>query len=122
MKAISLLEAQSKLNTTAAPFFYSMQNDLDAANYVFADRNITDKIGQIAFQNYYLDYSAQPQLSDVPQGSLINTTDKEGIRSYIGKIQKYATYVQTAIKGQDISILRAITNTIAILKKEYDLE
>ena len=122
VKALSLLEAQSNLNTTASPFFYDMQNDLDASNYTFADRNITDKIGQIAFQNYYKDYSAQLKLSDVPQESRINTANKEDIQSYIKKLQRYANYVQTAIKGQDISILRSITSTIAILKKEYTLK
>ena len=99
-----------------------MQNDLDASNYTFADRNITDKIGQIAFQNYYKDYSAQLKLSDVPQESRINTANKEDIQSYIKKLQRYANYVQTAIKGQNISILRSITSTIAILKKEYNLK
>jgi hypothetical protein len=120
--AISLMEAQSKLTTAAAPFLFDMQNDLDASNYVFANRNITDTIGQIAFRKYYLDYSAELHLSDIPKGSLINTTNKIGIQSYIEKLRKYANYIQTAIKGQDISILRSITNTIAILNKEYHLE
>jgi len=120
--AISLMEAQSKLTTAAAPFLFDMQNDLDASNYVFANRNITDTIGQIAFRKYYLDYSAELHLSDIPKGSLINTTNKIGIQSYIEKLRKYANYIQTAIKGQDISILRSITNTIAILNQEYHLE
>lgn len=120
--AISLMEAQSELTTSAAPFLFDMQNDLDASNYVFANRNVTDTIGQIAFKKYYLDYSAVLLLSDIPQGSIINTKNKAGIQSYIEKLRKYANYVQTAIKSQDISILRSITSTIAIIEKEYHLE
>ncbi len=120
--AVNLMEAQSKLTTAAAPFLFEMQNELDASNYIFANRNVTDTIGQIAFRKYYLDYSAELHLSDIPEESLINTTNKAGIQSYIEKLRKYANYVQTAIKGQDISILRSITNTIAILNKEYHLE
>ena len=122
VKAISLLEVQSKYTTTVSLFCYDMQNDLDAANYIFADRNVTDKIGQIAFKNYYLDYSAELKLSDIPEGSIINTSDQDGIQAYIKKLQKYANYVQTALKGQDISYLRSITNTISILENEYHIE
>jgi hypothetical protein len=122
VKTLSLLESQYKINTSSAPLLQDMQNDLDASAYVFADRDVTDKIGQITFKNYYLDYSAQLKLSDIPQGSIINTADKEGIQSYVEKLRKYSYYLKTAIKGQDISMLRSITNTIAVLKKEYDLD
>jgi hypothetical protein len=122
VKTISLLEAQYKSNTISLPLLQNMQNDLDASAYIFADRDVTDRIGQVTFKNYYLDYSAQLDLSDIPQGSIINTANKAGIQSYIEKLRKYSYYLKTAIKGEDISMLRSITNTIAVLKKEYDLD
>jgi hypothetical protein len=122
VKTISLLEAQYKINTNSAPLLQEMQNDLDASAYVFANRDVVDSIGQITFKNYYLDYSAKLSLSDIPQGSIIDTANKAGIQTYIEKLRKYSYYLKTAIKGQDISLLKSITNTIAILKKEYNLE
>jgi hypothetical protein len=123
VKAISLLEAQYKINTySSATLLGDMQGDIDASAYVFADRDVTDAIGLITFKSYYLDYSAQLKLSDIPQGSFINTRNKEGIQSYIEKLRKYSYYLKTAIKGQDITMLRSIANTIAVLNKEYNLE
>lgn len=117
VKTISLLEAQYKINTNSAPLLQEMQNDLDASAYVFADRNVVDRIGDITFKNYYLDYSAKLSLSDIPQGSIINTANKEAIQSYIEKLRKHGYYLKTAIKGQDITMLKSIISTIVCWKK-----
>jgi hypothetical protein len=121
--SISQLEEQYKqFNSQIEPFVQNMQNDLDLSAYLFADRVITDSISRTAMQNFSVAYSVQLKLQDVPESATINTADKEGIRLYNDKLKKYSFYLQYGIKGGHVIILRQIKSTIAVLKKEYDLE
>ena len=99
-----------------------MQNNIDISAYVFADRDVTDKIGVITFKKFDENNTAELQLSDIPESAKINTDNKEAIQSYTDKLKKYCFYIQTALKGSDITTLKIITKTIAVLKKEYNLE
>ncbi len=119
---ISQLEDQYKLDAQSAQFVENMQNDIDISAYVFADRDVTGKIGIITFKKFYETNTAELQLSDIPESVKINTANKEAIQLYTDKLKKYCFYIQTALKGQDIITLREITKTITVLSKEYNLE
>ena len=119
--AISKLETQYKiLNTQTKPFLENLQNDIDISSWVFADRVVTDKIATTAFKNFS-ESSVDLQLSDVPESATINVENKEGIKSYIEKLKKYGFYVQYVMKVGQVVLLRDISKTIEVLKKEYHL-
>ncbi|MEP6700568.1 MAG: hypothetical protein ABJA85_04610, partial [Bacteroidota bacterium] len=122
-KSLSQLEEQYKqFNLQIEPFVENMQNDLDMSAYVFADRVITDSISRTAFQNFSNDKSVVLELTEIPEAATIDTTNKEGFNSYKDKLKKYSFYLQYAIKGGHVAILREVKKTIALLKKEYHLE
>ncbi len=121
-KSLSQLEEQYKqFNSQIEPFVENMQNDLDMSAYVFADRVITDSISRIAMQNFSNDNSVVLILPDIPEGATIDLTNREGLKSYEDKLKKYSFYLQYAIKGGHVAILREVKKTIVLLKKEYHL-
>jgi len=120
---IGQLESQYKFfNSQTREFSESMQNDLDLSAWVFADREVTSQIGNTAFQNFSDSASVELQLSDVPQSATINVQNKEGIKSYVDKLERYGFYLEYAIKLGQIALLREITIAIGTLKKEYHLK
>ena len=120
---ITLLEEQYKqFNSQIESFVENMQNDIDLSAYLFADRVVTDSISRTAMQNFTNDYSIQLKLSNIPELAKIDTENKEGIKLYNDKLKKYSFYLQYAIKGGHVVILRVVNKTLAILKKEYHLE
>ncbi len=120
-KSLSLLEEQYKqYNLQIEPFVENMQNDIDISAYVFADRVVTDSISRIAIK-HLRSFSGELKLSDIPEQAIINTTDKEGLKSYNDKLKKYSFYLQYGIKSGHVVILNQIKNTIVVLQKEYDL-
>jgi len=122
INVISHLETQYKiLNAQTKSFLESLQNDLDLAAWVFADRVVTDQISTTAFQNFSAS-SVELQLSDIPESATINVQNKEGIKSYIEKLQKYSFYVQYAMKVGQVVLSREVTKAIKVLEKEYNLK
>jgi hypothetical protein len=120
---IGQLESQYKFfNSQTREFSESMQNDLDLSAWVFADREVTSQIGNTAFQNFSDSASVELQLSDVPQSATINFQNKEGIKSYVDKLERYGFYLEYAIKLGQIALLREITIAISTLKNEYHLK
>ena len=119
---ISQLEDGYKISTQGGQFAENMQNDIDISAYVFADRDVTDKISVITFRNFDENNTAELQLSDIPESAKINTDNKEAIQSYTDKLKKYSFYIKAILKSSDITTLKIITKTIAVLKKEYNLE
>ena len=123
VKNLSQLEEQYKqFNSQIEPFVENMQNDLDMSAYVFADRYVTDTIAITAFQNFSDDKSIVLDTAQIPEGSTIDKTNTEGLKSYKDKLKKYTFYLQYAIKAGHVAILREVKKTIALLKKEYHLE
>lgn len=119
---ISQLEGGYRISSQAGQFTENMQNDIDISAHVFADRDVTDKIAVITFKNFDENNTAELQLSDIPESAKINTDNKEAIQSYIDKLKKYSFYIKTNLKSTDITTLKIITKTIAVLKNEYNLE
>jgi len=120
---IGQLESQYKFfNSQTREFSESMQNDLDLSAWVFADREVTSQIGNTAFQNFSDSASVKLRLSDVPESATINFQNKEGIKSYVDKLERYGFYLEYAIKLGQIALLREITIAIGTLKKEYHLK
>jgi hypothetical protein len=99
-----------------------MQNDLDLSAWVFADREVTSQIGNTAFENFSDSASVELRLSDVPESATINFQNKEGIKSYVEKLERYGFYLEYAIKLGQIALLREITTAIRTLEKEYHLK
>ena len=98
-----------------------MQNDIDLSASSFADRDVTNAITTAAFQHFADSSSVELQLTDIPESATININNKEAIKSYIDKIRKYCFYLQYSVKSWHIILLKEISNTINILKKEYKL-
>ncbi len=122
ISVISQLETQYKiLNAQTKSFLESLQNDIDLAAWVFADRVVTDQIATTAFQNFSAS-SVELQLSAIPESATINIQNKEGIKSYIEKLQKYSFYVQYAMKVGQVVLSREVNKAIKVLEKEYHLE
>ncbi len=122
ISVISQLETQYKiLNAQTKSFLESLQNDIDLAAWVFADRVVTDQIATTAFQNFSAS-SVELQLSAIPESATINIQNKEGIKSYIEKLQKYSFYVQYAMKVGQVVLSREVVKAIKVLEKEYHLE
>ena len=122
ISVISLLEAQYKiLNAQTKSFLESLQNEIDLAAWAFADRVVTDQIATTAFQNFSAS-SVELQLSDIPESATINNQNKEGIKSYVEKLQKYSFYVQYAMKVGQVVLSREVAKAIKVLEKEYDLK
>jgi hypothetical protein len=120
---IGQLESQYKFfNSQTREFSESMQNELDLSAWVFADREVTFQIGNTAFQNFSDSASVELQLSDVPTSATINFQNKEGIKSYIDKLEQYGFYLEYAIKLGQAALLREITIAIGTLKNEYHLK
>ena len=120
---IGQLESQYKFfNSQTREFSESMQNDLDLSAWVFADREVTSQIGNTAFQNFSDSASVELELSNVPQSATINFQNKEGIKSYVDKLERYGFYLEYAIKLGQVALLREITIAISILEKEYHLK
>jgi hypothetical protein len=119
---ISRLEDQYKIYSQITTFVENMQNDIDVSASSFANRAVTDKIGNITFQEFHNTFSVTLQLSDIPESATINTENKEAMKLYTDKLRKYSFYLQTAIKGEHTILLREINKTIDILNKEYHLE
>jgi hypothetical protein len=120
---IGQLESQYKFfNSQTREFSESMQNDLDLSAWVFADREVTSQIGNTAFQNFSDSASVELELSNVPQSATINFQNKEGIKSYVDKLERYGFYLEYAIKLGQVALLREITTAISTLKKEYHLK
>ena len=99
-----------------------MQNEIDLLAYVFADRVITDSISRTAMQSFGDSYLVNLKLSDIPESATVDISNPDGIKLYNEKLRKYSFYLQYGIKGGHVVILREITKTIAVLKKEYHLE
>ena len=119
---ISQLETQYKiLNTQTKPFLENLQNDIDLSAWVFADRIVTDQIATTAFKKFS-DASVELKLSDIPESATVNVENKEGIKSYVEKLKKYGFYVQYVMKVGQVVLLRDISKTIKVLKKEYHLD
>ncbi len=122
ISVISHLETQYKiLNAQTKSFIESLQNDLDLAAWVFADRVVTDQISTTAFQNFSAS-SVELQLSNIPESATINVQNKEGIKSYVEKLQKYSFYVQYAMKVGQVVLSREVSKAIKVLEKEYNLQ
>ena len=120
---IGQLEDQFKFfNSQTREFSESMQNDIDLSAWVFADRAVTAQIGNTAFENFSDSSSVELRLSDVPQSATINFQNKEGIKSYVDKLERYGFYLDYAIKLGQIALLREIKTTLEILRKEYHLK
>ena len=112
---ISRLEDQYKIYSQITTFVENMQNDIDVSASSFADRAVTDKIGNITFQEFHNTFFVTLQLSDIPESATINTENKEAMKLYTDKLRKYSFYLQTAIKGEHTILLREINKTIDIL-------
>ncbi len=122
ISVISQLETQYKiLNAQTKSFLESLQNDIDLAAWAFADRVVTDQIATAAFQNFSAS-SVELQLSVIPESATINVQNKEGIKSYVEKLQKYSFYVQYAMKVGQVVLSREVVKAIKVLEKEYHLE
>jgi hypothetical protein len=120
---IGQLESQYKFfNSQTREFSESMQNDLDLSAWLFADREVTSQIGNTAFENFSDSASVELRLSDVPAYATINFQNKEGIKSYVDKLERYGFYLEYAIKLGQIALLREINIAIGTLKKEYHLK
>ena len=83
---------------------------------------VTSQIGNTAFQNFSDSASVELKLSDVPESATINFQNKEGIKSYVDKLERYGFYLEYAIKLGQIALLREIDTAINILKTEYHLK
>jgi hypothetical protein len=120
---IGQLESQYKFfNGQTREFIESMQNDLDLSAWVFADRAVTSQIGNTAFQNFSDSASVELKLSDVPESATVNFQNKDGIKSYVDKLERYGFYLDYAIKLGQIALLREIIKAIDTLKKEYHMK
>ena len=120
---ISQLEAQyHQFNLQISSFAENLQNNIDLSAWSFADRVVTDMIATTAFQHFSDSSSVELQLSDIPETATINVENKEAIKLYVDNLRRYGFYVQYGIKGGHVVLLRVITNTINILKKEYHLK
>ncbi len=109
------------MNAQTKSFLESLQNELDLAAWAFADRVVTDQISTTAFQNFSAS-SVELQLSDIPESATINVQNKEGIKSYVEKLQKYSFYVQYAMKVGQVVLSREVSKAIKVLEKEYHLQ
>jgi hypothetical protein len=113
------LETEYKFQAQTLTSVENLQNDIDLSAYTFADRVVTDQIATTAFKHFSDSSSVDLELSDVPETATIDTTNKEAIKLYVDKLKKYSFYLQYGIKGWDIILLKAITDAIVVLNKEY---
>lgn len=102
-------------------YIEALQNDIDLSAYAFADKQIMHHIGVIAFQDLNKSFAVQLNLSDIPATARINFSNKQAIKDYLEKIKKYSFYLQSAIIGQQIVMLKDINQSKHTLAEEYHL-
>jgi hypothetical protein len=97
----------------------SMQNDIDIASYAFLDGTTDYNAGKIAFENPLF---TSLKLSDVPATALVKWQNKNAMKLYADKLDKYSFYLRTGIRDDYEIFYKEIAETIKIIQKEYNLE
>lgn len=119
---ITHLENIYQLNQrSSTSYIEALQNDIDLSAYTFADKQIMHHIGVITFRNLNNSYAVQLNLSDVPASARIDFSNQQAIKDYLEKLKKYSFYLQTAIIGQQIVMLKDISQSKNALAEEYHL-
>lgn len=107
---------------SSTDYIESLQNDIDISSYAFADKEIMQRIGLITFQNLNKSFAVDLKLSDVPASAKIDFNNIVAIRDYLEKLKKYSFYLQTAMIGQQVIMLKDIRESKSILSDLYQLK
>lgn len=116
---LSELEINYSVYASKNAFIQELQNDIDQSSYFFAKKDVVNAI----HVNGFADTSeAVVNVDNLAVPAEINTSDKQGTRTYISKINKYSYYINTILRNDYTALLKFIGKTIALLKEEYQLE